>query len=76
MGVGVTCVADAWLLHSCLDVLDATPEKPSFRLGPEVEQDDIIMVNESAGRGRGQEVVPFSTWNRVAESVVLIKTKG
>ena len=35
-----------------------------------------MMVNESTGRGRGQEVVPFSTWNRVAESVVLIKTKG
>ena len=64
------------MLHSCLGVLDATPEKPSLHLGPDVEQKDVRTVNQSTGRGRGQEVVPFSTWNRLAESVVLIKTKG
>lgn len=51
-------------------------EKPSFRLGPDVGQEDVRTVNQSTGRGRGQEVVPFSMWNRLAESVVLIKTKG
>lgn len=62
-------------LHSCLGVLETTPEKPSFRLGPEVEQKDVWSENQSTGRGRGQEVVPFSMWNKLAESVVLIKTK-
>ena len=64
------------MLHSCLGVLDATPEKPSFRLGPDVGQEDVRTVNQSTGRGRGQEVVPFSMWNKLAESVVLIRTKG
>ena len=46
------------MLHSFLGVLDATPEKPSFRLGPKVEQKDVL-VNQSAGHGRGQEVKDF-----------------
>ena len=62
------------MLHSCLGVLDATPEESSFRLGPEVGQKDVWAVKKS-GHGRGQEMVPFSMWNKVAESVVLIKAK-
>ena len=54
---------------------DATSEKPSFRLGPDLSREDVYAVNQSTGHGRGQEMVPFSMWNKLAESVVLIKTK-
>ena len=54
---------------------DPTPEKPSFRLGPDLKEEDVYTENQSTGHGHGQGVVRYSMWNKVAESVVLIKTK-